>query len=215
MTLKDQIRKDALKKIEDGASASDSESDTNVFKKKGQGLTIAEEQRRLKQEFKAGAQENDSADDLLVKKPRRRDDSDSDTPMEEPEDDNKHLVTDHELLARFYGADDKLDHQERFLRNYILNEGWKDKTQMGACFDDPKLKKIDKEDDEREEEFDNYENAYNFRFEEPNAATITSHARNALDGETMRRKEDTRKLARQRKAERKEEEKNKKREEIQ
>ena len=43
---------------------------------------------------------------------------------------------------------------------------------------------------------DAYETAYNFRFEEPNAATITSHARNALNGETMRRKEETRKLAR-------------------
>ena len=42
-----------MKKIEDGASASDSEdSETAVFKKKGRGPTIAEEQRRLKQDFK-------------------------------------------------------------------------------------------------------------------------------------------------------------------
>jgi hypothetical protein len=41
----------------------------------------------------------------------------------------KHLVSDQELLARFYGvAGEKLDASERFLRNYILNEGWKDKT---------------------------------------------------------------------------------------
>ena len=45
-----------------------------------------------------------------------------------PEPVNKHLVTDTELLARFYGADDKLDASERFLRNYNLNEGWKDKS---------------------------------------------------------------------------------------
>ena len=37
------------------------------------------------------------------------------------------LVTDTELLARFYGDNDELDHNERFLRNYILNEGWKEK----------------------------------------------------------------------------------------
>ena len=61
-----------------------------------------------------------------------------------------------------------------------------------AKFEDPKLTKIDKEDDEREE---------------PNAATITSHARNALAEETLRRKQDTRKLARERKLDRKEEEK--------
>ena len=67
---------------------------------------------------------------------------------------------------------------------------------MGASFEDPKLKKIDKEDEERLDDMDAYETAYNFRFEEPNAATITSHARNALNGETMRRKEETRKQAR-------------------
>lgn len=59
-----------------------------------------------------------------------------------------------------------------------------------------------------------YETAYNFRFEDPNAATITSHARNALAQESIRRKLETRKLARERKNERKEEEKNRKREEI-
>lgn len=48
-TLKDQIRTDTLKKIEDGVSASDSEaSDNQVFKKQGKGPTIAEEQRKLK-----------------------------------------------------------------------------------------------------------------------------------------------------------------------
>lgn len=83
-----------------------------------------------------------------------------------------------------------------------------------ANYEDPKLKKIDKEDDERLEDMDAYETAYNFRFEAPNAATITSHARNALASETLRRQKDTRKLARERKAERKEEEKNRKREEI-
>ena len=84
-----------------------------------------------------------------------------------------------------------------------------------ATYEDPKLSKIDKEDDERVDDMEAYETAYNFRFEDPNAATITSHARNALSGETMRRKEETRKLARQRKAERKEGEKSKKKEEIQ
>ena len=39
------------------------------------------------------------------------------------------LVTDTELLARFYGENDgDLDHTEKFLKNYILNEGWKEKA---------------------------------------------------------------------------------------
>ena len=99
------------------------------------------------------------------------------------------LVTDQELLARFYGQNETLDPTDRFLRNYILNEGWKDKTQMqDAKFDDPKLAKIDAEDEAREEEMEAYEHAYNFRYEDPNAATITSHARNAFAEETLRRK---------------------------
>ena len=38
------------------------------------------------------------------------------------------LVTDTELLARFYGNEAELDHKEKFLRSYILNEGWKEKA---------------------------------------------------------------------------------------
>jgi len=59
---------------------------------------------------------------------------------------------------------------------------------QSAIFEDPKLAKIDQEDEAREEEMDAFEHAYNFRFEDPNAATITSHARNALAEETIRRK---------------------------
>jgi hypothetical protein len=40
------------------------------------------------------------------------------------------LVTDKELLARFYGNDQELNAGEKFLRNYILNEGWKDSGAM-------------------------------------------------------------------------------------
>jgi len=38
------------------------------------------------------------------------------------------LVTDTELMARFYGENEELDHNEKFLKNYILNEGWKEKA---------------------------------------------------------------------------------------
>lgn len=49
----------------------------------------------------------------------------------EPEKGKKEmkLVTDTELLSRFYGEhEEELDHNEKFLRNYILNEGWKEKA---------------------------------------------------------------------------------------
>lgn len=40
------------------------------------------------------------------------------------------LVTDVELMKRFWGDDNKLDQNDKFLRNYILLEGWKDKGKM-------------------------------------------------------------------------------------
>ena len=122
------------------------------------------------------------------------------------------LVTDKELLARFYGNDVDLDDGEKFLRSYILNEGWKDKGQMiklpKSDREKPLVKgknlAVDSEDDKREDEMDQFEAKYNFRFEEPNAGTITSHAREAFGEETLRKKNDTRKQARERAKERKE-----------
>ena len=50
---------------------------------------------------------------------------------------------------------------------------------------------------------DRFEEKYNFRFEEPNAATLQLHARNVNEDETMRRKDSSRKLARERAKEKK------------
>ena len=122
------------------------------------------------------------------------------------------LVTDTELLARFYGNDKELDDGEKFLRNYILQEGWKDKGQSiklpKSDREKPLVKKvdtgIDDEDEKRGDEMDKFESKYNFRFEDPNAATITTYAREGNEEETLRKKNDTRKQARDRAKERKE-----------
>jgi len=138
------------------------------------------------------------------------------------------LVTDTELLSRFYGKESELDEGEKFLRNYILHEGWKAGGNMPKDMvrilkqdgtEKPLVKgdndeKVDDEDDKRSEEVEVFEKKYNFRFEEPNAATITSHAREANAEETLRRKENTRKDARERAKERKEDMKKKQKEEI-
>ena len=54
----------------------------------------------------------------------------------------------------------------------------------------------------------------NFRYEDPNAATISTHARNALAAESMRRNTSTRKEARERKADRVAEDKQRRKDEI-
>ena len=164
-----------------------------MFKPKGR--TIAEEQRRLKDDFKTAAQASDSDEGGFVVKGKRKDLSDSEDEAPEVEAEAGRLVTDKELLARFYGDDNQLDRTDRFLRNYILQEGWRGNMKET----DPKLDQIDNEDEDREDEFDKFEYAMNFRYEDPNAATITSHARNALKEETLRRQDNTRKLARERK----------------
>ena len=97
-----------------------------------------------------------------------------------------------------------MDHKEKFLRSYILNEGWKEKasTRQKRDYEEPRAAEqplasrqeaMDVEDENREDEMDNFESKYNFRFEEPNAGTITSHARDANKEETMRRKDSSRK----------------------
>jgi protein KRI1 len=60
---------------------------------------------------------------------------------------------------------------------------------------------------------DRFEQQYNFRFEEKNAAYLTTHQRAAPE-DSMRRVDDKRKSAREAAKERKEEEKQKRKEEI-
>ena len=61
---------------------------------------------------------------------------------------------------------------------------------------------------------DRFEEKYNFRFEEPNAATLQLHARNVNEEETMRRKDSSRKMARDRAKEKKEDLKKQRKEEL-
>jgi protein KRI1 len=139
----------------------------------------------LKADFKSAAQASDSDEGGFVVKGKRKDLSDSEPDEKEADEGTTgRLVTDKELLARFYGEEKSLDKSDRFLRNYILQEGWKGTMRET----DPKLiERADEEDENREDEFDKFEYAMNFRYEDPNAATITSHARNALKEETLRR----------------------------
>lgn len=72
-------------------------------------------------------------------------------------------MTDTDLLKRFYGDEEQLDNTDKFLRNYILLQCWKDKQGDGTS----KLQEqIDAEDEQREEEMEAYEAKCNFRFEE-------------------------------------------------
>jgi len=112
------------------------------------------------------------------------------------------------LLQQIWGDDKKLSKNERFLRNYILSEGWLDKNTTGL---NKNLLLIDKEDEENEDKFEAFENKYNHRFEEEGGANITTYQRNI---ESYRHKDDTRAIKRKEHEQRKDAEKKRKKEEI-
>ena len=113
-----------------------------------------------------------------------------------------------DLLEQIWGDDKKLSKDERFLRNYILSEGWLDKNTTGL---NKNLLLIDKEDEENDDKFDDFENKYNHRFEEEGGANITTYQRNI---DSYRHKDDTRATKRKEHEKRKEEEKKKFKEEL-
>jgi protein KRI1 len=119
------------------------------------------------------------------------------------------METDTDLLKRFYGDQSQLDATDKFLRNYILLQCWKDKSGGAKS---KVQEQIDREDNERDEEMENFEQQYNFRFEEGTGAYLTTHRREVED--TLRRKDDSRKDKRLEKKERLEDEKRRKQEEI-
>lgn len=130
-----------------------------------------------------------------------------------------------ELLLHSYLENEKPDEKERFLRDFVLNNGWLDKKAADA----PGLRdyeiEIDQNDpdkavqedpetgeDEFDEKVDEFEAKYNFRFEDPDGTQVLSHARTVPD--SMRRPDDRRKRAREARKLRKQQEKLAKTEEI-
>ena len=100
-------------------------------------------------------------------------------------------------MNQLYGDGNDLDKTDKFLRDFILKEGWKANTMEEANDDHyekyrAKKEKMDGEDEDRDSEMDRYESKYNFRYEEKNASYLTTHGRDAPD-DTMRRVDDKRK----------------------
>ncbi|KAJ2743845.1 Ribosome biogenesis protein Kri1 [Coemansia sp. BCRC 34301] len=191
-------------------------------------LTHVQEQEALKNEFKAalGGDASDSEDDegegFLVKKEKTKDEI-----AKEDVDYRKFLLDsmggDAENKAALDSwtaftsdretAGGKVDAGQAFLMGYILNRGWVDKSAEKPSAEFEAKAIVDKEEDEKYTELtDNFESKYNFRFEEEGGAQIKSYPR-AVEG-SLRRKDERRKLARERAKERKAELKKDKAEEL-
>ena len=104
------------------------------------------------------------------------------------------------LLEKIWGDDNKLSSEDKFLRNYILTEGWIEKDKNKSTLLSKNLLLIDKEDEENEDRFDKFEKEKNFRFEEENGANIVTFGRNNVNSY---RHDDTRALKRKEHDERK------------
>lgn len=121
---------------------------------------------------------------------------------EEHNDENEDLFKVKEKqIAR---SDDKFElpdpqgDKQAFLNAYLEKQAWIPKNGQGSI----QLDQIDREDEDGFlDAADNFENAYNFRYEDPNAAEIVSYARNQA---TVRRASTN---ARKRQRERKQKEK--------
>lgn len=115
-----------------------------------------------------------------------------------------------DLLLHSYLENEKPDEKERFLRDFVLNNGWLDKNASEAPEAGDYEIEIDKvdvnaekddndeageKDDDFEEKVDEFEAKYNFRFEDPDGAQVVSHARKIP--ESMRRPDERRKRERE------------------
>ncbi|KAF8821900.1 zinc finger, zz type domain-containing protein [Cardiosporidium cionae] len=120
-----------------------------------------------------------------------------------------HLGDTEEVMRHYWAADEDLDEKEQFLRDYVLNEGWKNPTAFDGE-DDPPVN--DDEDEEHLEKVDQFESAYNFRFEESEGTQIRGYSR--MTPGSVRRKDESRKHQREEKKRHQEEFKIQKREEL-
>eukprot|EP00887_Chlorella_sp_A99_P002553 scaffold6.g2553.t1 len=148
-----------------------------------------------------------------------------------------------EKLEAYFGRDEQLGEADRFLKHYILNQGWVDRGDGGASDDELGGEDggqggvgVDEEEDEAFlEAAEEFEQKYNFRFEEPGGAEARlRHAASWLARErlalprppaqivthprklegTVRKEDDRRRRARAEKAARKVAEEAARREEV-
>ncbi|CAI9736483.1 Hypothetical predicted protein [Octopus vulgaris] len=145
-----------------------------------------EEQEQLKKQFQEAASSLPDEEDILVKK------SGENTESEKEEDYRSFLKgktnklkkskkISHELsvLKDFWSKTD-LDEGEVFLRDYILNKGYKANNSIPSYKDIIKDEEFS-EDEELLTKQDNFEREYNFRYEEPDRKFIKCHPRKILD----------------------------------
>ncbi|CAL7939569.1 unnamed protein product [Xylocopa violacea] len=220
--LRDYERKIIVEK-EGKLSDSEDESALKKNEEETKNITYAQEQMQLKQSFKAVLHDEEEEDDLL--KPKTK----SEIEKQKEEADYKEWLKGQETNIneneqkvlkplRDFWSSPNLDANEKFLRDYVLNNKYLDKNytesdeiedEARVIHDSDENLSEDEKNIERQEEF---EHKYNFRFEEPDQEFIKRYPRTMEN--SLRRKDTRRAQKRVEVKKRKDEEKLRKKEEL-
>ncbi|KAL8202342.1 UNVERIFIED_CONTAM: hypothetical protein K2H54_011041 [Gekko kuhli] len=216
MYLKDYERRVILEK---GGKYVDEEEDGVAVKNQ---LSYTEEQKELKQSFQKFLADSDeeeqeeggSSPGLLHKRAKSKEEKEREMAdyvswlkgQEKPpaEEALQDLVP-----LREYWNDPRLDEKERFLRDYILNEHYKEEGEEES---QPAVSDSSDEGELFLKKQEDFERKYNFRFEEPQAQLLQSHPR--IIATSVRQKDERRKEKRLEIRERKRKARERKQEEL-
>ncbi|XP_022102879.1 protein KRI1 homolog [Acanthaster planci] len=221
--LKDYERKIITEK---GGRYSDEEEDDEENEEqfgRAASPTYVQEQEMIKDSFQKALQSTDESDDDTLLKKRQKTAKEKKSEEEEyiqwmkgqkeTVDDEKTAQDTAEMEAlKRYWTDPNLEEGEKFLRDFILNKGYKAKDEER---DDPatELEEADFSEEERLlDAQDEFERKYNFRFEEPDSEFIKRYPRTMAS--SVRAKDNKRALKRQDRKERKQQEKKRKQEDL-
>ncbi|XP_074423043.1 LOW QUALITY PROTEIN: protein KRI1 homolog [Larus michahellis] len=223
MFLKDYERKVVLEKEGKYVDEEDEEDEEAAAerKKRMASRSYAEEQQELKESFRAfvaDSEEEEEGGGSALLRPRSRT---AEEKAQEEEDYIRWLKgqggpprsrcrTCPAGAPQQFWTDPALDPGERFLRDYILNQGYRQEEEEEAegasppdSSDEGELFLAKQED---------FERRYNFRFEEPDAEQVKTYPRHIPT--SVRRRDERRKEKREQIRERKRKEKARKREEL-
>jgi protein KRI1 len=175
--MAEKVKKKFGKNLEKNINeVSDNDSENEEQDKKETDVQL---QKRLKADFIQAAQSEDESESEIIKvKPKTAAD------LKKEKEEMEKIVIDEEqqkfdqdkFLKEFWGhtANKKLTEEDKFLRNYILGEKWKETNEE---FD----QNVDEEDFERDSEMEEFEENYNFRFEERDGDKIRTYPRTIED----------------------------------
>ncbi|KAM9610854.1 protein KRI1 homolog [Morphnus guianensis] len=227
MYLKDYERKVVLEKEGKYVDEEDEEDEEAAAERRKQvaSRSYVEEQRELKESFRAFVadseeEEEEEGGSALL---RRRSQTAEEKEREE-EDYIRWLKGQGEappeplqdlVPLQQYWTDPALDPGERFLRDYVLNQGYREEEEEEEDAEGASPLRLADSSDEGElflAKQEDFERRYNFRFEEPDAEQVKTYPRNIPT--SVRRRDERRKEKREQIRERKRKEKVRKQEEL-